>query len=236
MNSESGISLLSLDEIGIRHNTDKASHGHDYLRRYETHLIRFRNLPITLLELGVGPKANMGKSLLTWKDYFPLGVVVGVDIRPDASSIAQNRISIEVGNCGNPLFLGSLAQKYRPHIIIDDASHNWSHQMLAFEALWPSLKPGGVFIIEDLHTSFPPLTEKAYADCPIRASDYFLYFAALTLSAGNCHDRISPSPKSPAQHLMASSIAAVEIVPGAMLLVKKDLAATVVKSKSEPRV
>jgi len=146
---------------------------------------------------------------------------VGVDIRPDAKSVEQGRISIEIGDCGDPGFLIHLSHKYRPSIIVDDASHRWSHQMTAFEFLWTSLEPGGVFIMEDLGTSFPPAAEKSYSDSPIRASDYFLNYASTTLSGGKRHAHISPFPLSPMQAVISKEIAAVASIEGSMIFIKR---------------
>ena len=39
-------------------------------------------------------------------------------------------------------------------MIIDDGSHLPSHQLLSLETLWPSLAPGGLYIVEDVETSY----------------------------------------------------------------------------------
>ena len=39
-------------------------------------------------------------------------------------------------------------------VIIDDGSHLPSHQLLSLETLWPSLAPGGLYIVEDVETSY----------------------------------------------------------------------------------
>ena len=42
-------------------------------------------------------------------------------------------------------------------IIIDDGSHKMNHQQISFDVLFPHLKSGGIYVIEDLHTSVKPL-------------------------------------------------------------------------------
>ena len=39
-------------------------------------------------------------------------------------------------------------------IVIDDGSHVPSHQLLTFETVWPHITPGGIFVIEDIETSY----------------------------------------------------------------------------------
>lgn len=61
-------------------------------------------------------------------------------------------------------------KEIRPHIIIDDASHIVSHQLLALFTLFDALPSGGVYILEDLETSLnPEQFEAEYRDCPLDA-------------------------------------------------------------------
>ena len=143
-----------LHATGARFRTDKASKSHDYLRLYEFFFAPLRNDAFTLLELGVGPTHKMGASLMTWKSYFPNASIVGVDNKTEARSVAQERIGIEVGDLGRIEYVKALADKYTPRVIVDDASHIWSHQILALEGLFWSLESGGIYILEDVHTSF----------------------------------------------------------------------------------
>ena len=41
-------------------------------------------------------------------------------------------------------------------VIVDDGSHVSAHVILSFETLYPSLKPGGIYIVEDIGTSYWP--------------------------------------------------------------------------------
>lgn len=211
--------MLSLDELGKKHNTDKSSRIHGYLSHYEFFLSSFREREVTLLELGVGPTNNMGKSLLMWRDFFSYGNIVGVDIRPDTLSLSSDRIHIEIGDCGTPSFLQELSQKYCPHIIIDDASHKWSHQILAFELLWPCIQAGGIFICEDMHTSFPPLSEKNYSDCPLSAATYYHDLAILVLSGGR---PTKITNYSALQQLHAQQISGIYFIDSAVIIKKKE--------------
>lgn len=48
-----------------------------------------------------------------------------------------------------------MAESDAPYdIIIDDGSHMVRHVIASFEALFPYLRRGGLYIIEDLHTSY----------------------------------------------------------------------------------
>ncbi len=147
--------FLSLDELGIKYNTDKASKycnnqviipGHDYLNKYEIFLKELRNEEFTLVELG----CYTGASLKMWKEYFQNAFIVGVDINPKCKNVEQDRIHFI---CSDSV-ANNLPLKLRNYsnikCIIDDCSHSWSSQRMSFEMLFPLLKKGGYYIIEDL--------------------------------------------------------------------------------------
>jgi predicted O-methyltransferase YrrM len=139
-----------LDKIGREHGTDKASDRHGYLEVYDRHLSSLRESEVKVLELGV----FKGASLRMWREYFPRGHIVGCDLHPDRRDYAGDRIAIEIGDCGSAAFLEKVAASHGPFdLVVDDASHIWRHQQIAFDTLFPHLKRRGLFIIEDIHTS-----------------------------------------------------------------------------------
>lgn len=212
-----------LDELSLSHGTDKSSTAHDYMRFYEFYFSKFKNDEFTLLELGVGPEQNKGKSLLTWCDYFPNANIVGVDVRPDAKSVETDRIKVEIGNLGALDFLYALEKKYpKNQIVIDDASHAWSHQILSFEVLFKTVLPGGLFIMEDVNTSFEPLNQKPwYSNC---YEDAFTYFSRLTylICGGEKRHPSYPTIKpTPMQMALALKIDAICFFRDTILIVKK---------------
>lgn len=144
-------SLLSLDEIGLRTGTDKASVGHGYLDFYERFFEKLRDKPIKILEIGV----LGGASVKMWAQYFLSGTVVGADIDPTVIRFSSDRILIEIIDQSNLQNLVDLGVKHGPFdIIVEDGSHLWEHQITSLRALFPFLKDGGFYIIEDLQTNF----------------------------------------------------------------------------------
>ncbi len=212
-----------IDKLGLKYNTDKSSRIHDYLRFYEFYLTKFKENNFTLLELGVGPENNKGKSLFTWRDYFSNANIIGVDIRTDAKSIETDRVTVEIGNCASLNFLSELAIKYPSNkIVIDDASHVWSHQILAFEKLFPTVESGGIYIMEDIHTSFLPLSEKGYGNC--HNADSYTYFSMLTyLVCGNGrkHKSFDINQPTAMQIELAKEIENISFYKETVVLVKK---------------
>jgi hypothetical protein len=141
-----------LDYIGLATGTDKASTGHDYLRRYDAHLSEIRTSPATLLEIGVWE----GASLEMWGAYFdhPNARIVGVDVDMSRSRVEDGgRVYLRTGNAASKDFLAQLAGEFEAFdCIVDDGSHQVIDQAVTWAHLWPHVKSGGCYIIEDLHT------------------------------------------------------------------------------------
>ncbi|WP_165570478.1 glycosyltransferase 61 family protein [Aeromicrobium sp. IC_218] len=140
----------TLDEIGLRTGTDKSSTLHDFLRVYDRELGHLRDREITMIEIGV----HQGSSLRMWEEYFSRGRIVGVDLDPACKRFENERVTVRVGNQGDRAFIQKLGTKYRPTVVVDDGSHRWQHQIDTLRDLWPAVRPGGMFIVEDIHTSF----------------------------------------------------------------------------------
>lgn len=143
---------MGLDEIARHHNADKASHYHGYTRWYERHFAEYVGNAPTLLEIGIA----YCFSLLTWRDYFGPGArVVGVDVDPAFCTDAAGR-GFET-HCGDAIdggFLARVVDEVCPDIVIDDGSHRADHQRSAFNAIFPRLKPGALYVVEDLHAAY----------------------------------------------------------------------------------
>lgn len=154
----------SLSELALAHGTDKAG-SHSYTGAYELHLATFRDRPVQLLEIGVGgyeyPQKG-GESLRMWKEYFPQGRIIGLDIY-DKSALAEERIEILQGDQGDRRYLEALAAEHGPFdIVIDDGSHLSGHVITSFRTLFPHLAESGVYVIEDIQTSYWGTYAKPY--------------------------------------------------------------------------
>jgi hypothetical protein len=145
--------MSELDVIGALYGTDKCSTfswSWDYLRHYEDLFARWKHSEINLIEIG----AAGGASLRTWHWFFEKATLIGIDINPDCLSLASDRVVIKIGSQEDPSFLHAVAAEYKPTIIVDDGSHLAHHMITSFEALFPSLLPGGIYIFEDLSFHF----------------------------------------------------------------------------------
>jgi len=135
-----------------KYRSDKISHR--YLDRYDPILQPWLERPIVLLELGV----HEGGSLLLWRDYFPLGTIVGIDIKLPQGFQSGERIHLFEGSQTDLQFLTRVAKQVAPEgfdIIIDDASHIGALTKIAFWHLFDNhLKAGGLYVIEDWGTGY----------------------------------------------------------------------------------
>jgi hypothetical protein len=147
----------TLDEIGLKYGTDKASSHHNYLSFYDSFLAPFRDQPITVLEIGV----FKGASLNTWREYFPNAKIIGVDIQLSCKQLETDRIKIELADQSNLEHLAQLAITHGPFdLVVEDGSHMWEHQITTLRALFPFMKNGGHYIVEDLQTNYGTLQAK----------------------------------------------------------------------------
>jgi SAM-dependent methyltransferase len=143
--------MNTLDTIALAVGTDKSSAGHGYTAVYGPLLEHLRELGnVRLLEIGVWE----GASLAMWAEWLPMADIVGVDIDLSRCRVAESdRVKLRQGDTLDPEFLASLVAEFGTFdVVIDDGAHLVGHHRAAFDALWPAVKPGGLYIIEDLHT------------------------------------------------------------------------------------
>ena len=144
-----------------RHPDGRLLHKWDhYFDIYHRHLARLRGQRLTLIEIGV----FNGGSLQMWRDYLgPDATIVGVDVNPECQKFAERQIEVVIGDQANGQFLGSLANRYPDAaILIDDGGHRMHQQIATFEHLYPRLRPDGIYICEDTHSSYFPMFGGGY--------------------------------------------------------------------------
>lgn len=132
---------------------------HWYAQHYERFLGEMRGQPVRVLEIGIGgyddPQKG-GSSLRMWKSYFPRGLIHGLDLH-DKSGLEESRIKIFQGSQADLDVLKRVEKEAGPFdIIIDDGSHLNEHVPVTFKALFPGLKEGGLYFVEDTQTSYWP--------------------------------------------------------------------------------
>ena len=125
-----------------------------YFEIYDRHFSRFRGTDAHIVEIGVGA----GGSLRMWKKYFgPKCTITGVDVVNESKLFEEEQVQIVIGDQADREFLRELAAALpRIDILIDDGGHEMDQQIVTFEELFPHVAPTGVYLCEDLHTSYLP--------------------------------------------------------------------------------
>lgn len=150
--------MNELTEIGRKYGTDKST-THNYTEKfYHTLFNEHKHKPIKILELGVG---QSGASHKMWSEYFPNGKVFCLDpfFRADGTVTPEElenefNVSVVKGNQLNRDDLRKIAEMGEEFdYIIDDASHISDAIQISLGVLFPYLKKGGIYIIEDLWTA-----------------------------------------------------------------------------------
>ncbi len=128
-----------------------------YFPIYQRHLERFVGKPVAVMEVGI----FSGGSLDLWRNYFGPGChVYGIDIEESCRQFETEDVSVIIGDQGDPAFWDGLASQVPGiDVFIDDGSHQPAHQALTLEKVLPLLKPGGVFICEDIHRVTNPFND-----------------------------------------------------------------------------
>jgi hypothetical protein len=178
----------NLTTLANRYGSDKGTlHGgppHKYSYLYDLIFKDYAHRPINFLELGLargGPEVGgpvdrevMSPSVQMWLDYFPLAHVYGFDIS-DFSHMKHPRFTFVRGDGGVPEDFERLVKTTDGFdIIIDDGSHASFHQQVAFRNLFPKLRSGGIYVIEDLHWQSPTY-ENNFGPLP-KTRDFMIEF------------------------------------------------------------
>jgi SAM-dependent methyltransferase len=161
-----------------------------YFPAYEAHFSRFRDKPVLMIEIGCG----QGGSLQMWKRWLgPQARIVGIDIRPACKEYEEERISVRIGDQGDPGFLKELVDEFgAPDIVLDDGSHLMKHMRASFDHLYPLVSPHGVYAVEDMHTCYSEKYGGGY-----KSQDSFWEFVKDKIDELNAHrtrGAVKPSP------------------------------------------
>jgi hypothetical protein len=156
--------MADLAQLFSAHGSDKDRNGYSSL--YAALFTHLKESPISLLEVGIGTmvpgaassmKGYMpdsyqpGASLRAWRDFFPNGAIHGMDVQPDCL-FTEERITTHHCDSTQEFHVRAWSQltKLTFDIIVDDGSHWDHHQLATLKHLWPFVKPGGYYVIEDV--------------------------------------------------------------------------------------
>ncbi|MEC9376642.1 MAG: class I SAM-dependent methyltransferase, partial [Candidatus Neomarinimicrobiota bacterium] len=131
-----------------------------YFDIYEQHFSRFRGSDVCIVEFGI----SHGGSLQMWKSYFgDKCKIFGIDINPHCKKLKEDQIDIIIGDQEDRNFLKLITKKIpKIDILIDDGGHKMKQQINTFEELFPYISENGIYLCEDLHTSYLSNFEGGY--------------------------------------------------------------------------
>lgn len=140
----------TLSEIADYHNTDKGMSQHRFTEYYDLFFSPKRESATKILEIGI----LRGKSLCTMEDYFQNAEIFGMDIKSFSPS-KVGRISMHVADQSDRSQMQKVIDICGSgyDVIVEDGGHMMAQQQISLGFLFKFVKPGGIYIIEDLHTS-----------------------------------------------------------------------------------
>jgi len=151
-----------LESLALQHDGQGFTKSWHYLDFYNRRLgalaeqSRNRSLPqpLRILEIGVW----QGGSLSLWREFFgDSAVIFGVDISEECAHLPNLAGQVRIGSQNDARFLRDVVQEMGGvDIVIDDGSHRCRDVITSFTTLFPLLNEGGLYFIEDLHTSYWP--------------------------------------------------------------------------------
>ena len=162
----------NLSDLADHYGSDKGSFKHRYTELYNLLFHPYRDSDIAFLEMGLqigGPEHDMPTdrrttdlpSVRMWLDYFSKARIFGLDVS-DFSWFAADRFTFVQCDMDDRANIETAAEALPMlDIVIDDASHASTHQQDGFLTLFPKLKSGGIYIVEDLRWQ-PPVFEKRH--------------------------------------------------------------------------
>ena len=168
------MTLLEIYDQHVGFATGKYEH---YLAIYDRYFLSFKNRPITIVEVGVGG----GGSLQAWDKYFNgQAKVYGIDAAEKSylNFDPKGQIKVIQGNQNDRDFWKRILPEIgKIDIFIDDGGHVSSEQIVTFEEVFPYLNNEGIYICEDVQTSYIP-SEPFYAG-PKKTGTFIEYCKAL---------------------------------------------------------
>lgn len=132
--------------------TDKGLRTHHFTEVYELFFSPLKTTATRVFEIGIAG----GGSLEMWRDYFPRATIYGIDIEPK-TQLDSDRIKTFVADQSDRDQLAAFIDRFGGgyDIIIDDGGHSMEQQQVSIGRLFKYVKPGGYYVIEDVHSSLP---------------------------------------------------------------------------------
>lgn len=150
--AENELSNPLLDYFRNHHTGPGLWKWEHYFEIYHRHLSKYIGKKADILEIGI----YSGGSLQMWKSYFgEQAHIYGVDIEEACKAYESDNVSVFIGDQGDRTFWESFKKQVEGiDILIDDGGHTTEQQRITLEEMLGHLRPGGVYICEDVHGNF----------------------------------------------------------------------------------
>ena len=140
--------MKSLQEV-YENYMDKEGWGdkgtlHSYIEIYDKYMEKKDS--ISILEIGV----QKGHSIRMWQDYFQNSKVYGIDVTL-ANVIFDQLENVYVCDGTDEDAINATLGDLKLDYVVDDGSHLIEHQIKSFDIIWPRIKTGGRYFIEDVN-------------------------------------------------------------------------------------
>lgn len=155
--------MTYLTELANKYGTDKGTTfniKHGYTETYPKYIPEKVN---KILEIGV----RFGPSVRMWAEYYPeANTIYGIDYCVEMSVETLRQIQSEnekfkffVADQSNREHLDTVAHSIGDNqldFVLDDGSHCVDHQQISLARLFRCVKPGGIYMMEDLADKYYP--------------------------------------------------------------------------------
>lgn len=146
---------ISVEDLMYKYHSDKSRDDHGYTKLYNMLFANNRHSIKNMTEVGIAS----GQSIQAWYRYFPNAEIHAFDVQWWHDAVKKNMKALEPRvhphivdildpKVGKMSDLGFVPESM--DIIIEDGPHTAVSQELFLHKLWPLVKPGGLYIIEDI--------------------------------------------------------------------------------------
>jgi len=174
--------------------TDKVT-THSYQIMYGIFLNSMRGKKIKFLEIGLG--CNMGygpgASAQLWKTYLHKDSEIwfadydDLCVQKYSEQLKNMNIKTLIGSQDNIETLNSWIQKSGGNfdVIVDDGGHQNTQIKISFDNLWPTIKKGGFYFIEDMHMAYDDFRTQNRLENGLTVPDHIFQWTRSLLVGGD---------------------------------------------------
>ena len=175
--------IRKFNESANKIKSEKISYHHlEYM--YGIHLGPLRMKPVNLLEIGLGCtlRKGPGRSITLWREFLPKANITILEYDKTCAEAFRSKLdNLYIGDQSDFNILKQLSQTGPYDIIIDDGGHTRKQQINSLIGLWPHVKAGGFYIIEDIFTSLMDM----YNDKPTESAIDVIHQLIVLLNDGS---------------------------------------------------